>query len=266
MSVEVRDLRDLEGAPVARVVLPLPSAVPALRDRLARGGIATYEADIRFPYRYLIDHGVRALASIEGPSEERDGLVVFRNPKLEPASGRPRLSVLSLDVETTPDASRLLSFALAGCGTEEVHLVGQGAVAGAEVHADERTLVKAFVARVRALDPDVLLGWNVVDFDLRVIARRIAALRVGGGIGRVPGRIGFEQDRTFTRQGRAEVAGRMVLDGAGLVRDAVRLQDYRLETVARAVLGRGKLLAADHPDPAAEIQRLYRDDPAALAA
>lgn len=266
MTVEVRDLRDLDGAPVARVVLPLPSAVSVLRERLSRAGIGTYEADVRFAYRYLIDHGVRALASIEGPSEERDGLLVFRNPKLEPASGRPVLRVLSLDIETTPDASRVLSFAIAGCGAEEVHLVGKDAVAGAEAHADERTLLKAFVARVRALDPDVLLGWNVVDFDLRVIARRLSALRVSGGIGRVPGRIGFESDRTFTRQGRAEVPGRMVLDGGGLVRDALRLEDYRLETVARAVLGRGKLLDADVPDKAAEINRLYREDPAALAA
>lgn len=266
MSVEVRDLRDLEGAPVARVVLPLPSAVPALRERLSRAGVATYEADIRFPYRYLIDHGVRALASIEGPAEERDGLVVFRNPALAPASGRPTLRVLSLDIETTPDASHVLAFALAGCGADEAHVVGAAPVAGAEVHADERGLLKAFVARVRALDPDVLLGWNVVDFDLRVIARRLSALRIGDGIGRVPGRIGFEQDGSFTRQGRADVPGRMVLDGGGLVRDALRLEDYRLETVAQAVLGRGKLLAADVPDKAAEIERLHREDPAALAA
>ena len=266
MSVDVRDLRDLDGVPVARVVLPTPSAASALRERLAAAGVATFEADVRFAYRYLIDHGVRAIASIEGPSEERDGLVVFANPKLGPATARPTLRVLSLDIETTPDASRVLSFALAGCGAEEVHLVGKGTVPGAALHPDERALLAAFAARVRALDPDVLLGWNVVDFDLRVLARRMAALRVVGGIGRVPGRIAFEQDRTFTRQGRADVPGRMVLDGAGLVRDALRLEDYRLETVARAVLGRGKLLAADHPDPAAEISRLHREDPAALAA
>lgn len=267
MTVEVRDLRDLDGAPVARVVLPLPSALSALRDRLARAGITTYEADIRFAYRYLIDHGIRAVASIEGPVEEGPGgLQIYRNPTLRPATARPSLRVLSLDVETTPDASRLLSFAIAGCGVEEAHLIGSRPVEGATVHADERKLLEAFVARVRALDPDVLLGWNVVDFDLRVLARRMSALRVAGGIGRVPGRIGFEQDRSFTRQGRAEVAGRMVLDGAGLVRDAVRLEDYRLETVARAVLGRGKLLAPDVPDKAAEINRLHREEPERLAA
>jgi DNA polymerase-2 len=50
------------------------------------------------------------------------------------------------------------------------------------------------------------------------------------------------------------------------VRDAVRLEDHRLETVARAVLGRGKLIDAETPDAAAEITRLYRQDPAALVA
>ena len=44
----------------------------------------------------------------------------------------------------------------------------------------------------------------------------------------------------FTRQSRAAVPGRMVTDGFPLVRDAMRLPDYRLETVARAILGRGK--------------------------
>src|SRR5438105_4662689 len=83
---------------------------------------------------------------------------------LRPAVSRPSLRVLSLDIETTPDASRLLSVALVGCGSEEVHLIAQRALHGAVVHPDERQLLTALLARVRALDPDVLLGWNVVDF------------------------------------------------------------------------------------------------------
>jgi DNA polymerase-2 len=58
----------------------------------------------------------------------------------------------------------------------------------------------------------------------------------------------------------------MVLDGIPLVRDALKLPDYRLETVARAVLGRGKKIDQEVPDAAAEILRLWREDPEALAA
>jgi len=46
----------------------------------------------------------------------------------------------------------------------------------------------------------------------------------------------------------------------------LRLEDYRLETAARAILGRGKLLDSDAPDAAAEITRLYWEDPEALVA
>jgi DNA polymerase-2 len=58
----------------------------------------------------------------------------------------------------------------------------------------------------------------------------------------------------------------MILDGIPLVRDAVRLEDYRLETVGRALLGRGKLIDQKVADKAAEITRLYREEPAALVA
>ena len=85
-------------------------------------------------------------------------------------------------------------------------------------------------------------------------------------LGRVRGEIFFPQDRSFTRQGRAEVSGRMVLDGIALVRDAIPLADYTLETAAQQILGRGKLIGSESGERVGEIQRLYRDDPAALVA
>ncbi len=56
----------------------------------------------------------------------------------------------------------------------------------------------------------------------------------------------------------------MVLDGIPLVRDAIRLADYRLETVAQHVLGRGKLIEEHGSGRGEEIQRLYRENPGAL--
>jgi DNA polymerase-2 len=261
-------LRDLAGKPVVRVEDMLPGAMPALREAVQRAGGTAYEADLRFAYRYLIDHGLRATLEIRGRGEQRaDGLVVFANPELLAAPApRVALRTLSLDLETTPDASRIFAAAIAGCGVEEVHLVAQRAVAGAIVHPAEPGLLAALVARIRALDPDILLGWNVVDFDLRVLLARCTALRIPCAIGR-----SLEPPRLIVDQGpfaqsRAEVPGRMVLDGIPLVRDALKLPDYRLETVARAVLGRGKKIDQEVPDAAAEILRLWREQPEALAA
>jgi len=267
-DVEATELVDLGGAPVSRVSVALPSAVPALREKLAERGLAALEADVRFPYRYLIDRGLRGAVEIRGhATTTRAGLALYRNPELHPARCRPELRALSIDLETTPDASRILSVALYGGGVEEVHLVWKRDVAGAQVHSDEATLLIAAATRIREIDPDLIVGWNVVDFDLRVFERRCSELRLPAkltSLGRAGGRVTLQRDRGFTRQSRATLSGRMVLDGIALVRDALRLPDYRLETVARAVLGRGKLIDAEAPDSAAEIWRLYEREPEAL--
>ena len=262
-SVAPSDLRGLDGSALARVATGLPGDVPALRDRATR----SFESDIRFPYRFLIDRGVRAAVEIDGEPDPQDSaLLRFSNPALRPADCRPPLRVLSIDLETSPDASEIYSIALVGDDANEVHLVSPREVSGAVVYADERSLLAAAAQRILELDPDILTGWNVVDFDLRTWDQRARSLGGALELGRVPGRVGFQEDLRFTRQSRAVIPGRMVLDGIPLVRDTTRLPDYRLETVARAVLGRGKLIDAEVPDAAAEIQRRWREDPEALVA
>ncbi|MEE3329980.1 MAG: DNA polymerase II [Myxococcota bacterium] len=269
---EPTPLCDLRGRRVARNTLPLPANVPALRDRLTSLGCATFEADVRFPYRFLTDHRIRAGVAIEGdPEITPSGLHFFRNPKLSPAEiERPRLSVLSLDLETTPDASLITCASIvatdAGERIEEAHLLGDKAPAGRPVLAypNERGLLEALLERIRQIDPDILVGWNVIGFDLSVLARRCKENGVACEIGRVPGAIGFRQDASFTRDSRADIPGRMVLDGIPLVRDAIRLDDYRLETAAQHIVGRGKQIEHAGPGRAEEIDRLYREDPGAL--
>lgn len=265
LRVEPCGLRDLRGRDVLRLETATPGALARLREKL--GSDAVLEADVRFPYRVLIDLGIRSGLAIEGEpaADSSDALLRFRNPELAPAAVEPDLVVVSLDLETTPDASQILAFALAGRDVDEVHVVTPHALPGLHAHRDEAGIVRALLARIAALDPDVLVGWNVVDFDLRVVAARCEALGIAAELGRVAGPIAFQEDLGFTRQTRALLPGRMVLDGVGLVRDALRLEDYRLETVAQAVLGRGKRLDRDVPDAAAEIARLHREDPVALA-
>ena len=274
-------LRSLLGEPVLRVSLDRPAEMPELRERLMREGARVHEADVRFSSRFLVDRGLQAGVRIEGEPEDPDAaLWVFRNPELAPATPSPSLRILSLDIETTGDAKRILSVALAGAGTEEVHLCvpppatddGQAPPATAEDgsalhwHADEASLLETLIQRIQELDVDVVVGWNVADFDFRVIERRCRALGVRGHFGRVPGALQLRQDPGFTRQWRAEMPGRIVLDGLPLVRDALRLDDYRLETVAQHVLGRGKRISEHGESKVDEIQRLAKEEPLALAA
>jgi DNA polymerase-2 len=250
---------------VVRVEATLPGDVPGLRSAIERAGGEALEADIRFAYRYLIDHELRAAMEIRGKGKRLgDHLVRFRNPELRPVSFRTELRVLSIDIETSPDARTVYSVALVGADADEVHRVGE-AVPGAVAHPDEAALIRASSARIREIDPDVLTGWNVVDFDLRVLDARARALGVPLNLGRIDDPIFFRRDPSFTRTSRADVPGRQVLDGMTLVRDAfIPLDDYRLETAARTLLGRGKLIDAAAEDRGEEITRLHREDPQAL--
>ena len=50
--------------------------------------------------------------------------------------------------------------------------------AAGAVGLDEAALLARVEERIRALDPDVITGWNVVDFDLKVLDRRAKELSV----------------------------------------------------------------------------------------
>ncbi|MDI1482870.1 DNA polymerase II [Polyangium sp. y55x31] len=258
------------GDPVLRVEAPNPERLAALRASLVASGVIPLEADVRFVQRFLVDHGIRGAFSVEGPFERRRGVGrVYRNPRIEPASFVPRLSVLSFDIETSLDGARLFSIAAAGQGGERVFLMQGGATTTlpsyVEHFPDERSLLAAFFEHVRTADPDVLTGWSLPDFDLPQLVAFARRARLPCSLGRASGNPTIRRDPGFTREARAFVPGRVVLDGLALVRGAfVRLDDYRLETAARTILGRGKLFGPDARGEA--IESAFRDDPAALAA
>ena len=262
--IEPTDLCDTEGRKVVRVTAPVPAEIPRLRERVREQGGHPCEADIRYPYRFLTDRRIRATCNIRGRGIPRpDGLVVFRDPELEPGPARVQLRTLSIDLETTLDAKLVFSAALVCGGVEEVHLVTDRPVAGAIVHPEEPALLFAVMERIRALDPDVIVGWNVIDFDLRVWMQRCEAHGIPCNLGRNPDRPRLIEEQGRGR-GRFEIPGRMVLDGPPMVREAIRLTDYRLETVAQEILGRGKKIDHEAPDAGAEIQRMWHEDPEAL--
>jgi DNA polymerase-2 len=268
-------LRTFADAPVVRVEVDLPGDVPPLRARLAESGVECFEADVRFAYRFLIDRRLRGAFAVAGPFERQPGVGrVYRNPELSPASFAPRLRVLSFDVETSADGRALYSIAAAGHGGARVWVVRPGSagpldglpegVAGALVPG-ERTCLEAFLAHLRAADPDVLTGWNVGDFDIPVLQRVGRRTRCRVPLGRTDDEAEVRRDIGFTRDPRVTVPGRQVLDGLALLRGAfVKLDDYRLETAAQAILGKGKLLGAEHREE--EIDAAWRDAPGRLAA
>jgi DNA polymerase-2 len=130
---------------------------------------------------------------------------------------------------------------------------------------DERSMLRGFCERLIQWDPDIVTGWNVIDFDFRVIAGRVSHHRIPFRIGRSDVPAAFlpgERSRSDT----IIVPGRHVLDAVRLVRAfPERFEDHSLETVARTLLGRGKKLELRKGEKRPEaVARLYREDPEGL--
>src|SRR6185437_17000220 len=132
--------------------------------------------------------------------------------------------------------------------------------------ADEAAALDAFCARVATLDPDVLTGWNVIDFDLTVLEKIAARLRQSLPLGLAAGAMRLRKAEGYFGSGQASIPGRLVLDGIDLLRGAfVRMDDYSLDAVARKVLGEGKAVSGDVRDRIGEITHNYKHDLPAFA-
>jgi len=177
--------------------------------------------------------------------------------------------VLSFDIETDARGERLLAISMYGPGIDEV-LIVDGSGRDMPAHAircvNESAALDAFCKRVRQLDPDVLTGWNIIDFDLTALQRMAARLGHPFQLGREGGAIRIRKAEGYFGSGQASVPGRLVLDGIDLLRGAfVRMDDYSLDSVAREVLGEGKAVSGDVRDRIGEIQHNYRHDLEAFA-
>jgi DNA polymerase-2 len=262
--------RTFAGDAVCRLEVQSPQDVPGLRDRLHAADLETFEADVRFAVRYLIDRGIKGGCEVDGEWEPGNGVGrVYVNPTLRPARVDVEPRVLSFDIETDGKSDRLLAISLYGSGVDEVLIVDGGhrdMPERATRVADERAALDAFCARVREFDPDILTGWNVIDFDLTVLQRVAARLNHPLALGREPGAMRLRKAEGYFGSGQASIPGRLALDGIDLLRGAfVRMDEYSLDAVAREVLGEGKAVAGDVRERIEEILHNYRHDLAAFA-
>src|SRR5688572_1367292 len=261
--------RTFDGTQVARIEVEAPGDVPPVRDRLHASGIDTYEADVRFAVRYLIERGIKAGCTIDGaPTAGKSVTWMFDNPTLGPADVNIEPHVLSFDIETDPKG-RLLAVSLYARGLDEVLIVddaNRGMPEKSTRCESEFAALTMFCDRVRAVDPDVLTGWNIVDFDLAALTRIASRVQHPFDLGRDAGPIRLRKPEGYFGSGQASIPGRLVLDGIDLLRGAfVRMDDYSLDAVARRVLGEGKAVKGDVRDRLGEILHNYREDLPAFA-
>lgn len=268
-NVELKPLalQDFEHRPVLGLYCQQHGQLMRLETALRKAGVEMFEADVRPPERYMMERFITAPV-LFGGTPGSEGLLL--DAQMKPAPDyRPNLRLVSLDIETTAQGE-LYSIALEGCGERQVYMLGppngdDSAVDFQLDYCDSRTvLLKKLNEWFARHDPDAIIGWNVVQFDLRVLhqhARQLGVpLKLGRGGEEMQWREHGSRNHYF-----ASAAGRLIIDGIESLRSATwSFPSFSLENVAQTLLGEGKAISTPY-QRMDEINRMFAEDKPALA-
>ncbi|MEM6160350.1 DNA polymerase II [Erwinia sp. P6884] len=261
------NLKDFRQRPVFGLYCTQYRQLQKLEKLLRENGVMVFEADIRPPERYLMERFITAPVWFSGQPAGHSLI----NARLKPHPHyRPPLKWVSLDIETTRHGE-LYCIGLEGCGRRDVYMLGpENGDASAltfnlEYVSSRPLLLEKLNEWFAREDPDVLIGWNVVQFDLRVLQKH--ADRYG-----IPLRLGRHNEALEWREHGfkpgvffAQATGRLIVDGIDALKSAFwNFSSFSLETVSRELLGEGK--AIDNPwDRMQEIDKRFAENKPALA-
>jgi len=265
-AVQLKQFHD--GGPVTACYFKSQRDLGFARALLQQHQLPVYESDLRPTDRYLMERFIRGTVAVSGELEAAPGFHLCQNPRLQAVDYEPHLKVVSLDIETSISTDTLLSIAVHGDGLEKVFMLGEPCeteLEYLEFVQDEKDLLSRFLDWFAVLDPDVVIGWAVVGFDLKFLQDRCDFHQVPFCLGRGSLPVSWRTVEQGAQRLFAVVPGRVVLDGIELLRTATySFESFSLENVSRQLLGRGKLIH-DVDARAFEIEAMHRQDPAALA-
>jgi DNA polymerase-2 len=260
VEFEETSMKNFSGEPVVRILTEYPRHVGELRRALQKRGIDCYEADIRFAYRFLIDTNIRGFLNIEGDYTSGDRVDrIYTNPVLDPVEPFDiPLQVISLDIEVNEKTDEVVCLTVYDGDTYVTWLLKQDHP-DAVVCNSEMELLSLFKEELLQENPDIITGWNVVDFDLTWLQDRFRRYKIKFDLGRSESVSTFRSESSFIRASRAKIDGRMVLDAMHLLRDFfIKLEDYKLDTAGKTILNQGKIKIEK------DINKLWKENPLLL--
>lgn len=261
--------------------------------------IELLEADIKPIDRYLMERFIQGELCFTGIEHLKSqpnldsSLSVINQAQIKQGLYNPTFSTLSIDIECD-EQGYLYSIGFHGIGFYEKNTQGSELqkkpvefVLYNGMQSNDKPVIKPddlpdytiwldsewelllkFNQLVAELNPDLIIGWNFVKFDVRVL---VAAAKRNGiklKIGRDGSELEFidgNRDGEQRYPDKAYVAGRVILDGIEVMKNATySFPSFSLNAVASKILDEQKLIQESAGDKLAEIKNLYQNDPTSL--
>jgi DNA polymerase II len=245
VEFEKTKLKNFADQNVTKIYVDIPSELKKLRKILLEHGIECFESDIPLARRFLMDHSIKGCIEINGERSFQADTLVLRNPELIPISCEPNLIILSIDIETDMQGEKIFSIAMVTKTQKHVIVINNKPIKNAEIVDNEEDLIERFFELLEDINPDVITGWNVINFDLKIIRSKCQELEIPFILGRGNSPTKMYVRDNFFESSTVKATGRQVVDALSLVRSYEKLESYKLEFVAQKILGKGKVKGID---------------------
>jgi len=202
------------------------TAMQQTAKRLRDAQRPVFESDINPLSRYLMERMASGSIRAAGEAKRTGPHITMINPHVRGGTFVPEFRVMAVCIDTGDDeAIRGISCA----GDSSAHKI---------TGSSERQILADFMAYIQKQDPDIIIGWKVVDFTLRIIRERCEKNSVPFEPGREKGsRVASSQrnrswrTETITRTvWTARIPGRVVMDVPSMLRAYNHSsEDYHLD-------------------------------------
>ncbi|RKF22212.1 DNA polymerase II [Alginatibacterium sediminis] len=260
------ELKDFEHQSIAGLYFESSAQLYDSQKLLKQAEITYFEGDVRHVDRYLMERFANAGVEFSGQAQQRQGFIEIHQAKLKACDYQAKLSLLSLDVECSRHGE-LFSIGLYSDTQSIVLMIGAAQVCDTPVHwlDNEEQLLLALNDWINRLDPDLIIGWNVVGFDFKLLLKRAEIYQLKLKLGRNQSPINWREAQN-SQQGFVNIAGRVIVDGIDALKTAsYSFESFSLDFVSQQLLGRGKI-AEDVENRLFEIEHNFRYQKAKLAA
>lgn len=262
------ELKSFKEEPLIKIILKIPKQVPDLRKSFEENGIDCFEADVRFSYRFMMENNLKGSLKIIGDPIENKEIrtdLFFDEPKIKKSNWKPKkedFKILSFDIESSMNLKNLYCISLVSNDKKlnEVLIVSKNKnLKNAISYDNEEEVLKAFKEKVVSYDPDIITGWNLIDFDLKMISNKFKKYKIDFDLGRTKDNSSLKIYDSFMTDSKADIPGRSVLDGIHMLKTSfIKLSDYKLGTAAEKFSDAKKLIEGDNKGE--DIENAYKEN------
>ncbi len=218
---------------VLKVTLRSPWKVSEYHNRFKRMGFDVLASDIPLNHRYFYDMDMGACIRVTGESVKSGrctDLTVLMSSFENIDSFDPGLKILSFDLENSIEHEFIYCICAVVGEDGDIRRYDQ-------IQGKETDIITRFGELIREVDPDVITGYNIDNYDIKKIQERAKANRMKDALpwGREGG-----QPRTVSER-FWRVKGRLVCDAWWAVRKELRPKQETLNAVSKQLLGETKM-------------------------